>query len=332
MAAPSLGAKLRVDNAELLVPDRLPPDVQPINVVIVNSATGQTLATQSESTAKPRLVATLDVAVDLPGQVFVRGQGLDSEWRGRLTVTGTSAAPQLTGRLEVVRGTYDFLGKSATLTRGTITFVGGQQIDPVIDIEARITANDVVGIVQLSGTARQPKIALSSQPDLPQDEILSRVLFGTSISQVNAAQGIEIAAAAASLATGGGPGVLDRIRQGLGLDRLSLGSAPSTSPLSNFAVPSLAATPGVPGSPPTSGIGTTPLPVGAGSGTSNPTAAAVSAGKYVASGVYVGVTQGITAQSSSVDVQIDVTRHISIDTTAGQATGAGVGVNWKLDY
>ncbi len=58
----------------------------------------------------------------------------------------------------------------------------------------------------------------------------------------------------------------------------------------------------------------------------------MSAGKYVANGVYVGVTQGLTAGSSSVDVQLDVTRHISIDTTAGQTNGAGVGVNWKLDY
>jgi translocation and assembly module TamB len=326
-----LGAKLRVDNAELRVPDRLPQNVQPVNAIIIDSATGQTLSAPSAATPEPWLAAALDVAVDLPGQVFVRGQGLDSEWRGRLRVTGTSAEPQLTGRLEVVRGTYDFLGKTANLSRGTISFLGGQQIDPVIDIEAQVRSADVVAIIKISGTARQPKIALSSQPELPQDEILSRVLFGTSISQISPAQGLQIAAAAASLATGGGPGVLDRVRQGLGLDRLSLGSS-QTTPLSNLPAPSLAATPGVPGSPPSSAVGTSPLPPGVASGSSSPTGAAVSAGKYVANGVYVGVTQGITAQSSSIDVQIDVTRHITIDTTAGQATGAGVGVQWKLDY
>jgi translocation and assembly module TamB len=334
IAAPLLSAKLRVDNAELRVPDRLPPDVQPINVVTINSATGQVLSSAPAASApKPWLAATLDVAVELPGQVFVRGQGLDSEWRGHLTVTGSSAAPQIMGRLENVRGTYDFLGKTAAMSRGTITFAGGQRIDPVIDIEAQIITTDVTAIVRLSGSARQPKIALSSIPDLPQDEILSRVLFGSSISQISTTQGLEIAAAAASLATGAGPGVLDRVRQGLGLDRLSLGAAPNSSQLSTLAMPSLAGTPGVPGSAPSTGIGTAPLPIGAGSGTSNPAgAAAVSAGKYVANGVYVGVTQGITAQSSSVDVQVDVTRHITIDTTAGQSTGAGVGINWKLDY
>jgi autotransporter translocation and assembly factor TamB len=88
----------------------------------------------------------------------------------------------------------------------------------------------------------------------------------------------------------------------------------------------------VPGSQPSGGVGTTPLPVGGASGSSSPGAGAVSAGKYVAEGVYVGVTQGITASSSSVDVQIDVTRHITVDTTAGQTSGTGIGINWKLDY
>ncbi|HJT07446.1 MAG TPA: translocation/assembly module TamB domain-containing protein, partial [Stellaceae bacterium] len=244
VTAPSFAAKLRIDSAELRVPDRLPQNVRPIDVVQINSATGQVLsAPDKEESQKHLLVVALGVTVDLPGKVFVRGRGLDSEWRGRIALNGTSAAPLLTGKLEVVRGTYDFLGKTANLSKGTITFLGGKKIDPSIDIEARVASTDVTAIVKISGTATQPKIALSSQPELPQDEILSRVLFGTSVSQINAAQGLEIAQAAAALATGGGPGVLDKIRSGLGLERLSFGaSGSSNSPFNN--VPSLASQPG----------------------------------------------------------------------------------------
>ncbi|HET7594557.1 MAG TPA: translocation/assembly module TamB domain-containing protein, partial [Stellaceae bacterium] len=332
VTAPSVAARLRIDGAELRVPERLPQTVQPIDAVLINSATGQVLSSPDEQEkSKHLIVVALGITVDMPGQVFVRGRGLDSEWRGRLALNGTSAAPQLTGKLEVVRGTYDFIGKTANLTKGSITFLGGTHIDPAIDIEARIASTGVTAIVHITGTGTQPKIALSSQPELPQDEILSRVLFGSSISQINAAQGLEIAQAAASLAMGGGPGVLDSIRTGLGLDRLSLGaSGSSTSPFSNL--PSLASQPGVPGSLPSSGVGTSPLPGGAGGASASSGAAAVSAGKYVASGVYVGVTQGITSGSSSVNVQIDVSKHITVDTTAGEAGGAGVGIDWKLDY
>ncbi|HKW54097.1 MAG TPA: translocation/assembly module TamB domain-containing protein, partial [Stellaceae bacterium] len=248
VTAPSVAAKLRIDSAELRVPERLPQTVQPIDVVRINSATGQVLSTSDkEENGKRLLVVALGITVDMPGQVFVRGRGLDSEWRGRIALNGTSAAPLLTGKLEVVRGSYDFLGKTANLSKGTITFLGGAKIDPAIDIEARVASTDVTAIVKISGTATQPKIALSSQPELPQDEILSRVLFGSSISQINAAQGLEIAQAAAALATGGGPGVLDKIRTGLGLDRLSFGAAGSNSAFSNAAVPSLSSQPGIPG-------------------------------------------------------------------------------------
>ncbi|HEV2551961.1 MAG TPA: translocation/assembly module TamB domain-containing protein [Stellaceae bacterium] len=326
-------ARLRVERADIRVPERLPQSARPIPVTIIDSATGQVIATPEAKTAPaPRLAVALDVVVELPGQVFVRGRGLDSEWRGRIAASGTSAAPVLEGKLEVVRGTYDFVGKTAQIARGTITFLGGNRIDPEINIEARVSSTGVTAIVQITGTATQPSIKLSSQPELPQDEILARVLFGSSIGQLSPAQGLEIAQAAASLATGGDPGVLDRIRQGLGLDRLTLGG-PNSNPnsaLNGVNAPQTGTPAGIPSAFPTAGIGSVPLPAGAGA--TSPTGTAVSAGKYVANGVYVGVTQGLGAGSSSVDVQIDVTRHISVDTTTGQDTGTGIGLNWKLDY
>lgn len=328
IAAPRLGAKLTIEQAELRVPRRLPEAVQPIPVTMIDSATGKVLSTPTESGPRVALLAlALDVTVDMPGQVFVRGRGLDSEWRGRLAVGGTTAEPRLDGKLEVVRGTYDFLGTSASLTHGTITFLGGTRIDPEVDIQAQASSTDVVAIIRISGTATKPAIKLSSQPDLPQDDILARVLFGTGIGQVSAAQGIEIAQAAAALASGGDPGVLDRVRQGLGLDRLTFGSAGASSSLSTVSMPSTPA--GVPSAFSTAAVGSAPAPLSA---ATTAGAGSVSAGKYVANGVYVGVSQGLTGSSSAVDVQIDVTRHISVDTTAGQATGTGIGVNWKLDY
>ena len=331
--APQLAARLRVEGAELRVPNRLPQNARPIPVTIINSANGQVIATpEAKAAPAPSLAVRLDVVVEIPGQVFVRGRGLDSEWRGRIAASGTSAAPRLEGKLEIVRGTFDFLGKTAQLSRGTITFLGGNRIDPDINIEARIPSTSITGIVQITGTATQPSIKLSSQPELPQDEILARVLFGSSISQLSPAEAVSIAQGAAALAGGGDPGVLDRFRSGLGLDRLTLGGANSSanSPFNSLNAPQGTTPAGIPSAFPTAGVGS--APVGSSGSASSPTGTAVSAGKYVASGVYVGVTQGLGAGSSSVDVQIDVTRHITVDTTTGQETGTGIGLNWKLDY
>ena len=335
ITTPRFAARLRVERADIRVPERLPQSARPIPVTIIDSATGQVIATPEAKTAPaPWLAVMLDVVVELPGQVFVRGRGLDSEWRGRIAASGTTAAPVLEGKLEVVHGTYEFIGKTAQIARGTITFLGGNRIDPEINIEARVSSTGVIAIVQITGTPTQPSIKLSSQPDLPQDEILARVLFGSSISQVSPAQGLEIAQAAASLARGGDPGVLDRIRQGLGLDRLTLGGANGNpnSPFNAVNAPQTGTPSGIPSAFPTAGVGSAPLPAGSSGSAASPAGTAVSAGKYVANGVYVGVTQGLGAGSSAVNVQVDVTRHISVDTTAGQETGTGIGLNWKLDY
>ncbi|HZT50518.1 MAG TPA: translocation/assembly module TamB domain-containing protein, partial [Stellaceae bacterium] len=332
LSGPRLDAKLTVDQADLAVPERLPQSSRPVAATIIDSKTGTVLATPERSAPSPLPTIILDVQVEIPGKTFVRGHGLDSEWRGHVRVTGTAAAPEITGRLEVVRGSFSFLGKDGTVRKGVITFSGGKKIDPSIDIEARVPSTDATAIVTITGTATQPSIALSSEPALPRDEILSRVLFGTSMNQISPAQGLEIASAAASLAGGGGLDVLGTIRRGLGLDRLALGSARSTT-VPGIGVPAMGSAPGM--SAPATGIGTTPLAPGtaaAPGSSSGIGGTTLSAGKYVANGVYVGVNQGLQAGSSSVDVSIDVSRHISIDTQAGQASGTGVGINWKLDY
>src|SRR5207245_4846835 len=129
---------------------------------------------------------------------------LESEWRGRMAITGTTAAPVITGALEQIRGSVDLLGKTFTLTRGSITFDGGAKLDPVLDIVAEASAADITAQVTIGGFASAPTVTLSSTPPVPQDEILSRVLFNRGVGQLSAGEGLQLAAAAGTL-PGGGP-------------------------------------------------------------------------------------------------------------------------------
>lgn len=168
----------------------------------------------------------LDISIDIPGQIFVRGQGLDSEWQGALTVGGTLADPRIVGDLRVVRGSYDLIGKAFLLERGIIDLRGGDRVDPGLDVRATHKAGDLTAIVAVSGTASRPEISLESQPALPRDEVLARTLFGRGMADLGPAQAIAVARAASQLTGGGGGGALDitgRLRSGLGLDVLSFG-------------------------------------------------------------------------------------------------------------
>ncbi len=302
LTALKVTAALTVDRAEVNLPDSLPPTVVVIHVTEIGGRAGKRPAPVDEA---PALPAALDITVSLPGPVLVRGHGLDSRWHGRLNITGTTDAPKITGNLVADRGSVDLFGKSFVVTRGKITFDGGATLDPVLDIVAQVSAADITAQINIDGLASAPKITLSSTPPVPQDEILSRVLFGQGVGQINAGQGVQLAQAAATLA-GGGPGVLDRLRGKLGLDWLRFGQGPAgaASPILNPSVVT----------PTTS------------------SAAAVSAGKYVMPGVSVGVTQGVSPPTSKVTVEIELGHHVTVDTEAGQNGGTGIGLNYNYDY
>jgi translocation and assembly module TamB len=135
LTAPKVSAPLTIDRADISLPDSLPPNVVVLKVVEINGKNGKQ-PPAAPVPQPPALPATLDIKIDMPGNIFVRGHGLDSEWRGKLTITGTSAAPAINGSLEQIHGSVDLLGKTFTLTRGRITFDGSAKLDPVLDIVA----------------------------------------------------------------------------------------------------------------------------------------------------------------------------------------------------
>jgi translocation and assembly module TamB len=248
---------------------------------------------------EPLAPIALKIALDAPGQVFVRGHGVTSEWRGHVDVGGSTAGLVLTGQLSVNNGSISLLGQNFNIDRGVIAFPGGQSIDPTLDVQASVTASSITAQVNVTGTAQTPKIALSSTPTLPRDEILARVLFGSNVGSLTPSQGIQLAAAAATLAQGG-PGVMDKVRSAVGLDRLDLGAGGAN-----------------PNGTQGQAKGTT-----------------VTGGKYIANGVFVGVQQGLIGGNSGSQamVEVEITPNISVNSTFGNATGSGFGAKYSLDY
>ena len=92
-----------------------------------------------------------------------------------------------------------------------------------LDLSATREDPSLTATIRVSGTAAKPEIALSSSPSLPDDEILSQVLFGRSAAQLSTLEAAQLAAALSSLAGGGGFDVVGNLRELAGLDRLSLG-------------------------------------------------------------------------------------------------------------
>ena len=218
-SAPRLAGEVTVERAEIRIPDSVGPSVPVIEVERIGADSG------AEAPSQPRadpLLLRLDTDVRIPGQLFVRGRGLESEWEGALEVTGTASEPSITGELRVRRGHFDFIDRRFQLTDSTIEFTGASPPDPLLNIVATATAGDLTAIIRVTGPASAPEFSFESQPPLPQDEVLSRLLFNRPLSEIGPVQAAQLAFAVNRLRGGRGLDVLGEIRSRLGVDTLDV--------------------------------------------------------------------------------------------------------------
>ncbi len=241
---PRISGRVDVVSVDVSVPDRLPATVQPlpgIRRVNVTPEVKARLAQRAERKAQTEagkrrgkaaapFDATLDLVVSAPNRIFVRGRGIDAELGGELHLTGSSRDPRALGDFEMRRGRLSLVGQRLDFTRGRLTF-GGAVTTPDLDFAAETKVGDVTARVAVTGPADAPAFALTSDPSLPQDEVLSRLLFKKAAGGLSPFQALQLAQAVAQLSGGaGGPDVFESARKGLGLDSLDVSTGASGGP------------------------------------------------------------------------------------------------------
>ena len=250
----------------------------------------------------------LDVRIVIPGRFVVEGFGLKSEWKADMHVGGTPAEPLISGQLNAVKGSLDILGKNFKLARGAVTFGGGAVSNPLLDIMLTSQTPTLTANISIVGTVRKMQLILSSDPEVPRDEILAQILFGKSASELGRLENLRLAAAVAQLAGfgsgNGGGGVLDSARQALGVDVLRFNSGASGA----------------------SGSGQS----GA-SGEDMAAGSSVEMGKYLTEDIYVGVQQGAKQGTTAFVIQLELTPRANLELRTEQQSTKG-GLTWKYTY
>lgn len=170
--------------------------------------------------AGPSRAFGLNVVIAAPNQLFIRGRGLDAELGGQLTLSGTTEAITPFGAFQLIRGRLDILGQRLELSRALLQLEGA--LLPYLDVAATTEADGFTMTVAIIGPATDPVVSFTSNPDLPEEEVLARLLFRQGLQNLSALQAVELANAVATLAGRGGKGILSRLRTGIGLDNLDL--------------------------------------------------------------------------------------------------------------
>ena len=213
-----LAGAVTIDRADVSAQTKTPAGVVAMDVMERNRPQDLDQGLQRRPTTGGMI---LDLDLKAPRRVFVRGRGLDVELSLDAHVGGTSLAPALSGVARVVRGEYDFAGKRFEFDDDGTVYLASQLDRIRLDLSATREDASLTAVVRIQGTAAKPEITLTSKPELPSDEVLSQVLFGSSAAQLSPIEAAQLASALASLAGGGGFDVIGNLRSFARLDRLA---------------------------------------------------------------------------------------------------------------
>jgi translocation and assembly module TamB len=220
LANPTLSGKLRLEKASITVPEKLPTSLREIDIKHLNApkaVVAQLRDTTARGARAKSNTINLDLQLDAPSQIFVRGRGIDAELGGSVTIRGTAAVPVVSGGFTMRRGRLSILNRRLDFSdKSRITFAG--DLTPALQMEANSTSGTTTLTVGVSGLATDPSITFSSSPALPQDEVLAQLIFGQSMSRLSALQIAQLADAVSQLAGGRSTSLFQGLRNQLGVD------------------------------------------------------------------------------------------------------------------
>ena len=222
----AIDGKFTVDHALFDLPEQSAPSLGDDVVIVrpdgtVKGEDQKLVATGDKPVGAFAPRANIDINL---GQNFrFRGAGADLGLAGTITAMSAPNMPlRAIGNVRVTPGsTYTAFGRKLGIENGFFTF-NGPVANPGINILAMRRNQEIEAGVQVTGTVQSPNAKLISEPNVPDNEKLSWLLFGHGTDQGNnIGQQSAMTNALALLGSSQGK----RIAQTFGLDEFSIGTS-----------------------------------------------------------------------------------------------------------
>jgi len=281
-----------------VIPKRLPPSIPVLQVVEINHPRASRPADQTTNVAhgvqskRPPISTDFNIGITTRRTFVVAGRGLSSEWRGEMKLHGTSEKPQLTGQIKIANGYAMLLGRRFNIDDGVIQLTGEIPPNPAILASASTRIGDTVARLVASGTIQKPKVDLTSDPLLPNDEIMALILFGKEIETMTPWQAIALANGL-SILSGSGDlvDVIDNSQSLIQVDQIDIKQDEEGEGFSSIAV-----------------------------------------GKYIGRSLYVEGEKGFGEADDSITVTLELSPRLVLETEASPRIREGIGLYWRREY
>ncbi len=126
-----------------------------------------------------------DVAIKTKDPVLIRGNLATGDATTDLKLTGTGVRPGLQGVVQMgdVEATLPF--SRLDVSRGSLTFSPQDPMNPRIDLQGTSVIRDYTVRVYVYGTLLSPEAIFTSEPPLPQEEIISLIATGATRQELS---------------------------------------------------------------------------------------------------------------------------------------------------
>ncbi|WP_348754331.1 translocation/assembly module TamB domain-containing protein [uncultured Aquincola sp.] len=209
----SRGDAPSLDSDVVVVRRRGDPPITPDEAAAAKRAAAPTPA--------PTMNADVRVEVSMGDQLKLKGRGIDTRLKGRVTVTTPGGQLAVDGAVRTESGTYAAYGQKLEIERGIVRFDGPVE-NPRLEIVAIRPNLDVAVGVQIGGTALNPRVRLFSDPDMADMDKLSWLLLGRAPDGLARNDTALLQRAAMALIAGDGPSRTGDLMKSIGLDDLSV--------------------------------------------------------------------------------------------------------------
>ncbi|NIO29745.1 MAG: hypothetical protein GTO29_14460 [Candidatus Latescibacteria bacterium] len=234
-----------------------------------------------------------DVTIKIPSGLWIRGQGLGVELSGELRIVQKGSYPTLTGNLRAVRGHLVFIGRTFQMERGSVVFYGEDEVNPSLNIAMSSNVEGTLIRVAFRGTLQKPELVLTSEPEMTEGDIMSVLLFGKSLEELDHDQMNLLQRRASDIVTSFGLAQLEsRLSRQLGVDMVSFRK-----------------------------------------GSRDDKRTSVIIGKYISRRALLKYEQVLEEQASFfVNLEYFLTRNFKIETLLGKQNQSGIEFDWSKEY
>ncbi len=232
LVSPDISGKWSSSNESFQGALLIPEATINLDEVVVSSSTSQDefIVNEQIEAETAAINRKINIKVILGQAVVIKGKGISGNLVGELALSTNKKGETIgNGEILIDKGKYSAYGQDLVIKEGRLIYRNAALDDPVLSIVAVREVDGITVGLKVSGYITNPEVSLFSSKSLPQEQIISYIVFGRPLSSLSSSEGSDLIGAAANLGLRNSGLITEKVASTFGLDEFTVGGASAQS-------------------------------------------------------------------------------------------------------